>query len=233
MLNDIYTILLGLYCDVGQSNLLKPIENSMHTQQCGITDLPQVTYVERGAPVNPFSPGLVARIPHKPGVQLKAWCLKPAPGCCYYLQEGHLGSSECSNAELNGGFVATTCYSVVMHTCHVFIPLRPHLLSFHPHSQCPPGSLTWPAAPRGRSPPERRSLGQTGGRPSWALERQTERPLRTERPATLPPHRWQGDRGGSGSLRRFDSGQPLSNPEKAPLVTWRPAVRKRYTLKTT
>lgn len=51
-----------------------------------MTDLPQVRDVEGCAAVHSLSPGLVSRIPHQPGVQLKAWCLKATLGCCYHLQ---------------------------------------------------------------------------------------------------------------------------------------------------
>lgn len=52
-----------------------------------MTDLPQVGDVEGGGAVDSLSPGLIAGIPHQPGVQFKARGLKPTLGCCYHLQE--------------------------------------------------------------------------------------------------------------------------------------------------
>ena len=55
--------------------------------QSGIADLPQVRDMEGGGAVDSLSPGLVAWIPHQPGVELKAWWPKPVLGCRYDLQE--------------------------------------------------------------------------------------------------------------------------------------------------
>lgn len=111
----------------------------------------------------------------------------------------------------------------------ITIPLQPqdkttwHLLFFHRRFQCLPGCLILLSAPRGRSPPELWSLGQTAGKLFSVRERQTEQPPHTGRPVTLPTPPWQWHRVDFFSLcpwHCLGTGLSVPSRRKARPLTW-------------